>query len=126
MTREIQGRTLICPGIAHPRSFISRKNIGCIYGVRVVSTARKRVGFVMASCSRTGVSCIEIPQGEIIVNNMWTTRWIGLVVVAAAIAVSALDAAAQTALPKVTGPIAVTSASFPFLAADRNLEPVDL
>jgi alpha/beta hydrolase family protein len=31
-----------------------------------------------------------------------------------------------TAVPKVTGPLPVTSDSFPFLAADRNLQPTDL
>src|SRR6266446_376447 len=31
-----------------------------------------------------------------------------------------------TAVPKVTGPIPVSSDSFPFLAADRNLQPTDL
>jgi hypothetical protein len=31
-----------------------------------------------------------------------------------------------TAVPKVSGPVPVTSDSFPFLAADRNLEPTDL
>jgi hypothetical protein len=31
-----------------------------------------------------------------------------------------------TAVPKVSGPVPMTSDSFPFLAADRNLEPTDL
>src|SRR5947207_1296433 len=31
-----------------------------------------------------------------------------------------------TAVPKVTGPVPVSSESFPFLAADRNLQPTDL
>src|SRR2546423_1454987 len=61
-----------------------------------------------------------------IVNKMWKARCIVLVTVAAAMAGLAAGAAAQTPLPKVTGPIAVTSNSFPFLAADRNLQPVDL
>lgn len=59
-------------------------------------------------------------------DNLRKTRWISLLTVAAAIAGSAAGAAAQTPVPKVTGPIAVTTASYPFLAADRNLQPVDL
>ena len=46
---------------------------------------------------------------------------------AIAIACFAVGAsAATTALPKLTGPIAVTADSFPFLAANRVLQPLDL
>ena len=57
-------------------------------------------------------------------GNMKRTHWI--VLLATAISVLTTEAAAQTPLPKVTGPIVVTPGSFPFLAADRNLQPVDL
>src|SRR6476661_7263181 len=33
---------------------------------------------------------------------------------------------AAIALPKVTGPIAISSTSYPFLTAERTLEPTDL
>jgi len=58
------------------------------------------------------------------VGNMKRTHWI--VLLSTAISVLTTEAAAQTPLPKVTGPIVVTPGSFPFLAADRNLQPVDL
>jgi Alpha/beta hydrolase domain len=37
-----------------------------------------------------------------------------------------IGASSTTPLPKVTGPIPVTADSFPFLAADRTLRPIDL
>lgn len=47
--------------------------------------------------------------------------------VAAAMVASAAAAAPEaTPVPKVTGPIPVTADSFPFLAANRNLQPMDL
>jgi hypothetical protein len=55
---------------------------------------------------------------------MKRTQWI--VLLATAISDLTAEAAAQTPTPKVTGPIAVAANSFPFLAADRNLQPVDL
>src|SRR3954471_5643402 len=54
--------------------------------------------------------------------------------ISAATVICASPAAAQgarpasdvTAVPKVTGPLPVSPDSFPFMAADRNLQPIDL
>jgi alpha/beta hydrolase family protein len=60
---------------------------------------------------------------------------VACLLIGAAAVVGSGNAAAQgarpgnsdvTAVPKVTGPIAVSSDSFPFMAADRNLQPTDL
>jgi hypothetical protein len=60
---------------------------------------------------------------------------VACLLIGAATVVGSGNAAAQgarpgnsdvTAVPKVTGPIPVSSDSFPFLAADRNLQPTDL
>jgi len=67
--------------------------------------------------------------------NRLVSKPFACLLVAAASAVCSTSARAQTArpaateavaLPKVTGPIAVSSTSFPFLAADRTLDPADL
>src|SRR5487761_1867341 len=47
-------------------------------------------------------------------------------VAAAMVASGAAAAPEATPVPKVTGPIPVTADSFPFLAANRNLQPMDL
>jgi hypothetical protein len=67
-------------------------------------------------------------------NRLLKTQVACLLIGAATVAGSG-NAAAQgarpgnsgvTAVPKVTGPVPVSSDSFPFLAADRNLQPTDL
>ncbi len=45
---------------------------------------------------------------------------------AAAIVAAPIGASSTTPVPKLTGPIPVTADSFPFLAANRTLQPIDL
>jgi hypothetical protein len=67
-------------------------------------------------------------------NNLLRKQFACLLIGVAAVVCSG-TAAAQgartgnndvTAVPKVTGPLAVSADSFPFMAADRNLQPTDL
>ena len=67
-------------------------------------------------------------------NNLLRKQFACLLIGVAAVVCSG-TAAAQgarpgindvTAVPKVVGPVAVSSNSFPFMAADRNLQPTDL
>src|SRR4051812_35409778 len=67
-------------------------------------------------------------------HNTFRTQFAALLIGVAAFS-SSVTASAQgarpadtdvTPVPKVVGPIAVSSDSFPFMAADRNLQPTDL
>lgn len=48
------------------------------------------------------------------------------VLASAAVFAAPIAGSSSTAMPKVTGPIPVTAASYPFMAANRNLQPLDL
>src|SRR5580692_9935657 len=47
-------------------------------------------------------------------------------VTAVALCAAPIGASSTTPVPKITGPIPVTADSFPFLAASRTLQPMDL
>src|SRR6202161_4087707 len=47
-------------------------------------------------------------------------------ITAAALCAAPIAASSTTPVPKITGPIPVTADSFPFLAANRTLQPIDL